>query len=556
MRVRPGFSRLRVCLSVWLSVWLSAWVCAQSAYAQVEVTAASPWQDRDGYTPIVVTLRADIPSLVELDGSDDSGHGRMTVEVSPGETLRRTVLVPTSGRRWSSSVSLAWRSPGQPPGKDFLSPRNYRDFDVIVIDPAESYPVKELREAVSKKIGSPPDPDSGYRGNTSATYAENRFTRWGADALPDRWQGFPSWITVLVTPAGERALSEAQRGALSAWSMAGGALFVTSPEQIPRWQSLGAQVQVVSASALERRIIAVWNQSGRSSDSAPVPGTNAVPVYGFVTIAVLFAILVGPANLWWCARQGRRHLMLVTTPILSLLASVILLTYGILADGFTVRRSAVQVMALDQISGRVSTWTGMTLFAGLPPSTISLDESALLVPLDPGSSNGRRSDPPAVELDWTPSGQEARGAWIPARANRQLGVGLVSAEKRRLAFTQSGAEWTVANGFDHPLSALHWIDATGAPWHLEQPLAPGQSALMKAGQTGPLHPPLKRLPAAAELAVAAIMSPENTTPGAYVATFESALVPIPGPVVTDMVPVRTWVVGRVIMPATIPKAGF
>ena len=100
---------------VWLCA-LSAWLCALSAWAQVEVTAACPWQDRDGYTPIVVTLRADVPSLVELDGKVESGRGRMSVQVPAGETLRRTVLIPTAGRRWSSTVSLGWRTPGQPPG--------------------------------------------------------------------------------------------------------------------------------------------------------------------------------------------------------------------------------------------------------------------------------------------------------------------------------------------------------------------------------------------------------------------------------------------------------
>ena len=538
---------------VLLSFWLSA-LFSQSAWAQVEVTAACPWQDHDGYTPIVITLRADVPSTIELDGSVDPAHGRMTVQVPAGEVVRRTLLVPTSGRRYSAGVSLAWRTPGQPPGSEYLSPRAYRDFDVVVIDPAESFAVKELRDVVEKKVGSPPDPDSGYRGGSGTTYAENRFTRWGADALPDRWQGYPSWITVLVTPAGERALSEAQRGALSDWSTAGGALFVTSTEQIPRWQAIGAQVQIVAASALGKRIVAVWNQSGRTNESAPVPGTNAVPVYGFVTIAVLFAILVGPANLWWCARHGRRHLMLVTTPILSLVASVILLAYGILADGFTVRRSAVQVVALDQTTGRASVWTGMTLFAGLPPSSITLDGQALLVPLDPG--DGRHNDSPAVDLLWTDAEQLARGGWIPARANRHLGVGLVGAEKRRLAFTSSGIAWSVANGFDHPLTALQWIDGNGAPWHLEHPLAPGQSAELKAGVTSPVHPPLKRLPPSAEQAIAAIMSPESTTPGAYVATFASALVPIPGPVVTDAVPVQTWVVGRVMAAGTSSKTGF
>lgn len=526
-------------------------LCALTAWAQVEVTATCPWYDREGYTPVVIAVRSDVPTTIICDAAVGDNHATLTLAVAAGQNERRTLLVPTSGHRWSSSVTLDWRTPGQPPGHEFLSPRNFRDLDVVVIDPAETYGVKELRDAVAKSVGNPPDPDNSYSGGKTA-YAENRFTRWTTDELPDRWQGYPAWIAVLVTPVGERRLSEAQRDAISAWTNAGGALFVAEPGQLAAWRGIGARVQVASQQTLGERLQAMWKQAHQLPEASPVPGTSSVPVYGFVTIAVLFAVLVGPVNFWWCARRGRRHLLLVTTPVVSVIASVVLLAYGLLADGLTVRRTVVQVLALDQVSARVSGWTGMTLFAGLPPSAIILDNDALLVPLDP--TERHRDDPPAVSLDWSAGAQVARGAWIPARSNRQLGVGIARGEKRRLAFSRTATGWTVANGFDQPLASVVWIDPAGVPWSLTRSVAPGQSAELSHGMNAGTQPPLRRLPVAASQAVNDIGAGE-LKPATYRAEFTGALLPIPGPNAVDAVPVRSWVVGR-LSAATSSATGF
>ena len=537
----------------WCALW---WLCALSAAAQVEVSATCPWQDRDGYTPVIVTVRSDAPTFIEFEAKGNPGRARLRLEVAPGQPLRRTLLVPGPNRDWSSStITLAWRTPGQDPVAEPLSSHPYREFDVVVLDPAETFALKELRDAATSKLGNPPNPYTGYPDSGKSAYPETRCTRWGADDLPDRWQGYPAWLTVVMTPAGERALSEAQRVAISTWTTAGGCLMVTAPEQLASWQARGARVQLVSASGLKQRISAVWSRVARKPDLSPVPGTKQVPVYGFVGIAVLFALVVGPLNFWWCARRGRRYLILITTPLLSIGASVLLLGYGLLADGFTLRRSAVQVLTLDQASGRVSAWTGMTLFAGLPPATVELDHDALLVSLS-AERNGFNQGP-ELALRWSDAGQIASGGWIPARANGQLGVGFAGSDKRRLAFTLNGSQWSVANGFDQPLTALWWMDAQGMSWHLEGTLAPGQSALLHNGNGPAMSLPLRRLPLAGEEAVSvwwpsAGMLSTNT----YAAAFAGALVAIPGPGATDVVPVRAWVVGRVGGSASSSQTGF
>ena len=501
--------------------------------AEVHVEASCPWVDQEGYTPVLVTVTAETPTHVTLTATSDGNSARLTLTVPAGERVQRTLLLPGSTRRWSSGVQLHWTSDGFGKGDESLSPQSHRELDVVVLDPEESFALKELRDQVATAVGEPPD-SRGYRPSGSATYPEQRFNRWSATTLPDRWQGWPVWLTVLSTPAGDHRLSEAQRQAIAQWTQAGGRLLVTQAGQVPEWEALGARVALLDKAQLIERIRGVWAQRGHSPQIVEVPGTGRVPVYGFVTIAVLFALLVGPLNLWWCARRGRRHLLLLTTPALSLVASVVLLAYGLLADGLGVRRVVIQVAALDSATGRAATWQAISYFAGLPPSRIALDadDQLAIVPRPEASDS---FDQPNTALVWD-AAQQAEGDWIPARANRQLLLATVRPERRRLQISAAAQGWQVANGFDLPLQRLVWHDGEGRAWHYQGALAPGATApLASGGSEEPLAVPLTRLSAGALDALQG---------GVWTAQFAGPLLPVPGPVATDVEAIRSWVVGR------------
>ncbi len=512
-----------------LSILLASVLASALTAADLDVDAQCPWLDREGYTPVLITVRSSLlaATAVEIEGVLFDNRASLVIAVPAGGVVSRTLLLPGATRRWGSSLDLHWRAPGRSGEQLSVSPRGFRELDVAVLDPEEQWPVKDVRTAVAGEVGSHPPGPPG-----STAYGDDRFNRWSASAMPDRWQGFPAWLTVVTTPAGERALNDGQRAALAAWTHAGGRLFVATAAQLAPWRAIGAEVEVVTNPALSKRIREVWSQQERATEAVPVPGTGRVPVYGFISIALLFALIVGPLNLWWCAHTGRRHLLLVTTPLLSLVASAVLLTYGLVSDGLGIQRVVVQVLALDQASGRAGTWTAMTIFAGLAPSSIALDGEALLTIQD-SRDDRRGSAPQAVSLEWTATGQQASG-WIPSRVNRQLTFASVVPEKRRLLFAKDGDGWRVTNGFDAVLEDLDWRDAQGRPWHLAGSLAPGGDGGLSAG-AAVVAPPLGRLPSAALQAV------EH---GAWSARFSGALLPIPGPAAIDAVPVMSWVVGR------------
>ena len=540
---------LRVMLALigWLLGLLlgSASVCAA---ADFELDASCPWIDREGYTPVLLTARGLRPGFVEVEATLDGNRARTRLEVAAGGSASTTLLLPGSARRWSSGVEISWQAPGQAQSGAYVSPKAFRELDVVVVDPEESLALKELRDAVAKQVGNPP----ASRSSSSSSYADERFSRWAPEALPARWQGWPAWVTVITTPSGDRRLGETQRAALAAWTLVGGRLLVTDASQVAGWNALGAQVAVLDRERLSERIQEVWREHGWWPEIAAVPGTGTVPVGGFVTIAVLFAVLVGPVNLWWCARRGRRAWLLVTTPVLSVIASVLLLGYGLIADGLALRRVAEQVLVLYPQHDRAAIWTRVSVFAGLAPGAIELDPDDLLQ-IQTREADDRRELSDA-HLDWFDGGQAATGSWIPARTNRQLSLTTVRPERRRLQLVSTDGGMQLTNGFERPLTAFEWRDERGQPWQVNETVAPGATVALTRGML-PLSLPFVHLPSAVKLAV----------PTAYwTARFEGALLPLPGPAAEDILPTVSWVVGPLpraaARPGSVPgapdQAGF
>jgi hypothetical protein len=66
--------------------------------------------------------------------------------------------------------------------------------------------------------------------------------------------------------------------------------------------------------------------------------------YGvFIAVLILFGILVGPINLFLLAKSGQRHRLFITTPLISLGASVLLVGIIIFQDGFGGNRQRKQI---------------------------------------------------------------------------------------------------------------------------------------------------------------------------------------------------------------------
>lgn len=532
---------------------LTTWTLA----AEVQVDATVPWMDQDGWTPVIITVTSERAMALEVTATQNTAETTTVLQVQPGRNAPVTVLVPTRPES-GGSVDIRWRGPGGNRGITNAGSASSRSFDLVLVDPDEQVSSKNVLTQVKTAISEPPvDPRepswSRHRGSKSG-YPDDRLRRVTGDQLPDRWQGYPLWMTLIVSSSGERHLTLGQRQAIAAWTRAGGRLLVDTPQQVAPWRALGARVDQLTTPTVVGRLQQLVDQGGFRPERLAVPGTGGLPVLGFTIIAVLFALLAGPGAMWWATRRGQRSLILVAVPVLSAGTCLVLVVYGLVADGLEVRRAVVQGLLLDQTNGRGLAVTGLGLFAGLAPGAFPLDPEERLVPFEPRLFDNEawrsRGNVPTVAID----GAGRAVGWVPARQNVQLLSVRPVAERRRLVFTPTTDGWKVLNGFDRPLTDLSWCSGDGGAWHATGPLAPGAEAVLVAGATE-IRPPGRELGLEWESEWRALLGANATStlqpPGTYSARFASPLFPIPGPGAVDAAPPQMLVFGRVA-PGTAP----
>ena len=503
----------------------------------IRVEAVSPWSDNHGYTPVVVSVSAPRDATLDVSVQAFGPTAQGIIRVSDGRQARHTILVPPANRDWFSLHQLEWNErDGAARGTASISGRGHNPARAYVVDPDQKADLPRLRRLVEQA-------GSGSRGDQVEYVAP--------DELPDRWQGYPDWLVLVLTPRGDAALDQGQRTAIAAWARAGGTLVVSSAELARAWEAQGARVVLDpltdDAKPLLAAVSANANHENWAPEPTPVPGTETVPVKTFVFLALAFAVVVGPLNLWWVRKRNARHLFLVTTPAVSLLTCVALIVASLLADGVSVKRSAVQVCYLDHRTQQAVRWTGCTYFAAFSRSALELDPQTKVRLLDPelfqssGYSYRRRSaaNGPTLHLDWR-QGQLLSGPVVPARLNRQLSFTEHLPERRRLVVERDGDGYRVANGLGAAVLGLRWRDAQGRAWACED-IAAGESAVLAlAGEPG------KGLSATAPLApdignrigrdVSLAFDRLRDLPLTFTATLATPMDALPGPAGIDPTP--------------------
>ena len=201
---------------------------------------------------------------------------------------------------------------------------------------------------------------------------------------------------------------------------------------------------------------------------------------------IIFGIVVGPVNLFKWADKTRRHRLFFTTPLISLLTSVLLIGFMVLRDGFGgdgVRAVAIDVGGPGDNSAAIVqeqfSRTGI-LFS----SSFDLDKhsiiSALPAPVtdynmaDSKSANGIVSYSAKV----TDDGWEFSGDWFESRTEQAQALRSVipSREKLELIASVDGAP-RLASSFSYSLENVYYRESSAKVWKAES-IEPGETVTM------------------------------------------------------------------------------
>ncbi len=189
------------------------------------------------------------------------------------------------------------------------------------------------------------------------------------DALPEDWRGYIGYEVMVISADAMAQISSGARVSLQQWLRGGGNLIVLRPSASENFKTLNIETDsssgdvgtVGSGQIYLKTISDITRLEAHEIDYLieTVSKSREIPQFkSFVTdfskkwgllkdfgsknfnpillaiILLIFAIIVGPINLFVFAKSGQRHRLFYTTPLISLVASLLLIVLIVFQDGF------------------------------------------------------------------------------------------------------------------------------------------------------------------------------------------------------------------------------
>jgi len=331
--------------------------------------------------------------------------------------------------------------------------------------------------------------------------------------LPDSWLGFSGFDFILLSSTDWQKLKPGVKRALLEWVRLGGNLHVylspgTSPESLglPALDGQGSHAvslgKIITMSWDGKTLPATqtvnryWGESQRvnslRSDHSKLGswpllgllGTRSFASWQVIVFLVAFGMLVGPVNLFVLAPAGKRHKLFITTPLLSIGASLVMVVLILVQDGTggVGRRFAVINLEPGEAAAYVTQEqicrTGVLLGAGF-----EMKQPVLIEPLVmPDTQWAKLKDTPNSQpASLTQDGRERRGNFFQSRAEQGQVLRAAVSTRARLelkAGAAPDAAPTLVSALGFTVDELLYTDAEGKLWKLEKPLSTGQSTAL------------------------------------------------------------------------------
>lgn len=197
----------------------------------------------------------------------------------------------------------------------------------------------------------------------------------------------------------------------------------------------------------------------KANDHFPVVSELKIPAKGLLLLVVVFAIAIGPANLYILSKMKRRIWLLWTVPAISVVGSIAVFAYAMLAEGWTGIRKSESVTILNEADHKAATIGVCAFYSPLTPKggllfDYGTEVSALGI--QQGSRGGRSR---TLELT---NGQKFARGWVSARipAHFLIRKSETRRERVKLSIDQSG-EISAVNGLGGNITTLWYMDADG-----------------------------------------------------------------------------------------------
>ena len=203
-----------------------------------------------------------------------------------------------------------------------------------------------------------------------------------------------------------------------------------------------------------------WRWEGLSGDVNnifPVVDSLGVPVRGLYFLMLLFALVVGPANLIVLSRKKRRIWILWTTPVISLVTCLAVFAYATFSEGWKRHIRTEGLTILDERTHRATTIGRTAFYSALIPSEgLHFGYETELTPTPQSMTTNT-----ARTVDWTQD-QHLSSGWITARVPSDFMVRKSEVRRERITVRRgTDAGLRIVNGLGSDISELWLADIDG-----------------------------------------------------------------------------------------------
>jgi hypothetical protein len=365
-------------------------------------------------------------------------------------------------------------------------------------------------EAYKTAVGVPPSPAVSSMGSRSGTYVEkgsphngksymyymiHQFA--GSDVAVSQWS--ENWLPlgpydgIVLTGTDFEGSPANVQNAIVRYVEAGGSLTLLGRAKLPptwakaetregldvHYPGFGAclvqpkgDVTTLSPEAWRvldeswKKSSRAWNQVTSPTDAHrafPVVDNVAIPVRGLFIFMFVFVILIGPVNLYWLSRTGRRLWLLWTVPVFSLLTSGLLFVYMAITEGWHGHLRAEAITLLDERTGHATSLGWLGYYSPMTPSSgLRFDRDTELSPhiMNDMSRRGSGRANTPLTINWT-DGQLLETGWITAKVPIHFLVRRCDNRRERLPLRKAGADLFAVNGLTADVASLWLADKEG-----------------------------------------------------------------------------------------------
>jgi hypothetical protein len=474
----------------------------------VEVLALFSKPARSGYFPVRVKIANNLKNerRVYLDFKSQSNYtddlltsSSFAFAAQGGKTVIADILVPLCPPRdgYGDQSITVKMSGSMGEATNSINGGQHEKQPAVLLSEALFTPNASTLDSAVKKSGS----SSGRSGEFAAKFDPKQ--------LPDEWLAFSGYDSILMTDRDWADIPPGARNAILSWLRLGGQLVIYSSSSATL-ETLGLPAQAsfgtvtlrsipsdLSMNAAEVVSLVAKNKtqpqhvSSRENFMSTWPlqqafGSQTFRYSLFVAVLVIFAILVGPVNLFVFAKSGQRHRLFITTPLISLAASLILIVLIIVQDGFGgngLRRVLMEVRPESGINAAYIHQEQFSRTGVLTNSNFTLDTPATFQPVpiadsrwarySRGSSRYRSDNGEKGTFNLQPDDGKikASGDWFQSRSEQGHILSAVTSTRGRIEKTDTPDSFI--STFEFPIETLYYLDEA-SQWHRAEAVTAGK----------------------------------------------------------------------------------